>query len=177
MRATVVTAEAGCAKGVLHRHFKDFDDLLVELVHDHAGRVKTRGESLRAGTGTVAGNVTTALEALLTSVAVSILPLITFRDELRARLRQTWPTGLPILTEAAAQIAAYLAAEREVGRIAPDTDVDTLAAVLIGTGHLMYADRRADPPTAEAVHATIATALAGTERKGPGPKRPVPEEA
>ncbi|MEU0553097.1 TetR/AcrR family transcriptional regulator [Dactylosporangium sp. NPDC006015] len=161
LTSRTVTAEAGCAKGVLHRHFKDFDDLLVELVRDHAGRTMARGEALKAavGTGTVQDNVAEALEELFTSVAVAVVPLMTFRDELRARLRQTWPTSLPVLQEAADSIAAYLAAERGLGRIAPGADTDTLARMLIGTGHLLYADRRVAPPAAETVRATISAAL------------------
>jgi hypothetical protein len=39
----------------------------------------------------VAGNLTDALLALFGSVAVAIVGLITFRDDLRARLRQARP--------------------------------------------------------------------------------------
>jgi TRAP-type mannitol/chloroaromatic compound transport system substrate-binding protein len=60
-----------------------------------------------------ADNLTAALTALFSSVAVAIVPLVIFRDELRARLRQTWPAGVPVLMEAAAMIAAYLTAERD----------------------------------------------------------------
>ncbi|HXP54279.1 MAG TPA: TetR family transcriptional regulator, partial [Streptosporangiaceae bacterium] len=34
LTSRAVTTEAGCAKGVLHRHFADFDDFLAELVRD-----------------------------------------------------------------------------------------------------------------------------------------------
>src|SRR3954452_20717393 len=52
-----VTAEAGCAKGVLHRHFADFDAFLAELILDRIGRMDARTAALcaSAGTGTVAG--------------------------------------------------------------------------------------------------------------------------
>lgn len=46
-----------------------------------------------------------------------------------------------MLTEATAMIASYLTAERELGRIAPDADVDTLAPTLIGSAHLLFAGR------------------------------------
>ena len=71
---------------------------------------------------------------LFGSVAVAIVGLVTFRDELRARLRQARPAGVPVLAEAAAMIASYLTAERDLGRIAADADVDTLALTLIGAG-------------------------------------------
>jgi hypothetical protein len=58
-------------------------------------------------------------------------------------------------------LAAYLAAERDLGRIAADADTDTLAATLIEAVHLLFADPNATPPDAGAVHETVATALAG----------------
>src|SRR5580693_6755916 len=119
-----VTTEAGVAHGVLHRHFADFDAFLAELVLDRVERMDSQAAELReaAGTGTVAENLADALTALFGSVAVGIVALVTFRDELRARLRQTWPTGVPVLTEAVVMIASYLTAERDLGRIAADAD-------------------------------------------------------
>jgi AcrR family transcriptional regulator len=158
-----VTSEAGCATGVLHRHFDDFDAFLAEFVLDRIDRMAPQAAALRqaAGTGTVADNLTDALQALFGSVAVAIVPLVTFRDGLRARLRRAWPAGVPVLTQAATMIAAYLAAERDLGRIAADADVDTLAPTLIGAGHLLFADRHGTPPEAGAVRKMVTTVLAG----------------
>jgi beta-lactamase regulating signal transducer with metallopeptidase domain len=102
------------------------------------------------------------------SVAVAIVSLIIFRDDLRARLRRTRPTGIPLLTEAAAMIASYLAAERDLGRIAADADIDTLAPTLIGSGHLLFADRKGTPPEAEAVHKMVTTVIAAVVQEPPG---------
>jgi AcrR family transcriptional regulator len=158
-----VTTEAGCANGVLHRHFADFDAFLAEFVLDRVDRLVTQAAALResAGTGTVADNLAGALTAVFESVAVAIVALITFRDELRARLRQAWPTGVPVLTEAVVMIASYLAAERELGRIAADADIDTLAPTLIGAGHLLFADRTGAPPEARTVRKMVTTVIAG----------------
>jgi AcrR family transcriptional regulator len=163
LTSRAVTTEAGVAKGVLHRHFADFDAFLAEFVLDRIRRIHPQAADLRnaAGTGTVADNLTAALTALFSSVAVAIVPLVIFRDELRARLRQTWPAGVPVLTEAAAMIAAYLTAERDLDRIAADADVDTLAATLIGAVHLLFADQNGSPPEAGAVRRTVTTVLAG----------------
>src|SRR5690348_7382934 len=83
LTSRAVTTEAGCAKGVLHRHFADFDTFLAELVHDRVTRLELQSIALQtsAGTGTVPGNVTGALTESLTPVAVAIVALITFRDE------------------------------------------------------------------------------------------------
>ncbi|MFI2350214.1 TetR/AcrR family transcriptional regulator [Streptomyces sp. NPDC019443] len=163
LTSRAVTTEAGCAKGVLHRHFADFDAFLAELVLDRIGRIDNQAAALRnsAGTGTVADNLTGALTALFGSVAVAIVGLITSRDKLRAGLRQDRPAGVPVLTEATAMIASYLTAERELGRIAADADVDTLALMLIGTGHLLFAGREGTPPEAGAVRKVVTTVIAG----------------
>ncbi|MFF5210443.1 TetR/AcrR family transcriptional regulator [Streptosporangium sp. NPDC000396] len=165
LTSRAVTTEAGCAKGVLHRHFTDFDAFLAELVLDRIARLDRQATALResTGTGTVAGNLTGALMDLFGSVAVAIVSLITSRDELRARLRQARPTGVPVLAEATAMIVSYLTAERELGRIAADADVHTLAPTLIGAGHLLFADRKGTPPEAEAVRKVVTTVIAGVE--------------
>src|SRR3954464_12902681 len=108
LTSRAVTTEAGCAKGVLHRHFTDFDAFLSELVLNRIARINDQAATLRtsAGTGTVADNVARALTDLFGSIAVAIVGLIISRDDLRARLRQTTPTGIPLLTEATAMIAS-----------------------------------------------------------------------
>ena len=161
LTSRAVTAEAGCAKGVLHRHFADFDDFLAGLVRDRIARLGPRADALlqAAGTGTVTGNLTAELTGLFGSVAVAVVALITFRDDLRARLRETTPAGVPLLTEAAAMLAAYLAAERDLGRLTWDADVATLAPTLLGAGHLLFAGRDT-PPGPATVHRTVATVMA-----------------
>jgi AcrR family transcriptional regulator len=168
LTSRAVTAEAGVAKGVLHRHFADFDAFLAELVLDRIDRMASDAAALResAGTGTVAGNLTAALASLFESVAVAMVSLITFRDELRALLRETWPAGVPVLTEAVDMIATYLTAERELGRITADAEVDLLAPTLIGAAHLLYADRTGSPPQPDAVRRMVRAVLDGVLTEG-----------
>ncbi|ADI09725.1 putative transcriptional regulator, TetR family protein [Streptomyces bingchenggensis BCW-1] len=163
LTSRAVTTEAGCAKGVLHRHFADFDAFLAELVLDRIARLDHQAAALResAGTGSVADNLTRALMELFGSVAVAVVSLVISRDDLRARLRETRPTGIPLLTEAAGMVAGYLAAERDLGRIAADADLDTLAPTLIGAVHLLFADRKGTPPEADAVRKVVTTVIAG----------------
>jgi AcrR family transcriptional regulator len=170
LTSRAVTTEAGVAKGVLHRYFDDFDDFLAEFVLDRVHRMHPQAAALHesAGTGTVAGNLTDALTALFSSVAVAIVPLVTFRVALRVKLRRTWPAGVPVLTDAATMVAGYLTAERDLGRIAPDADVDTLAPMLIGTSHLLFADRTGGPPPeTDAVRRAVSTVIAGVVRESP----------
>ncbi|WP_431035303.1 TetR family transcriptional regulator [Streptomyces sp. P6-2-1] len=159
LTSRAVTDEAGCAKGVLHRHFADFDAFLAELVLARAAALEAETRALGAsvGTGTVAGNLTRALCGLFGPVPVAIIPLLTFRDELRARLRESDPRGgIAILAQATTGISAYLAAERARGRLAAGVDVDALTLSLVGGGHLLFADRDARPPTEEVVARFVA---------------------
>ena len=166
LTSRAVTSEAGYAKGVLHRHFADFDSFLAELVLDRTARLEEQAAALRdaAGTGTVAGNLTRAVSDLFESVAREILALVTSRHELLARLRPTTPTGLPVLSEATAMVAAYLVIERDRGRIAVDADVDVLAPMLIGAAHLLFAGRRDAPPESETVQRLVTGVVAGVLR-------------
>lgn len=163
LTSRAVTTEAGVAKGVLHRHFSDFDAFLLELVADRRARIDEEATQLhgQAGTRTVAENLTGGLMTLFSSVAVGIVALLIFRDDLRARLRATQPSGVPLLAEGVAMIASYLAAEQELGRIAAEADLDTLAATLIGTAHLLFADRAAST-TKESVLRVVTSLTTGS---------------
>ncbi|MFE7624189.1 TetR/AcrR family transcriptional regulator [Streptomyces sp. NPDC057509] len=166
LTSRAVTEEANCAKGVLHRHFTDFDAFLAELVLDRVRVIEDRTTTLRAavGTGSVVDNLAEALRDLFGPVTVAVVALITFRDGLRARLREGGLTGIPLLMQGAAMIAAYLTAEREAGRLAADADVDTLAPTLVGAGHLLFADRSSAPPQPAAIRKMVTTVISGTLR-------------
>lgn len=168
LTSRAVTTEAGCAKGVLHRHFADFDAFLADYVLDRVDRMDAHAAALRdaAGTGTVIDNLADAITALFGSVAVAIVALVSFRDEVRARLRDTWPAGIPVLTEAVILIEHYLTMERAHGRLAGDAPVEHLAPTLIGVGHLLYADRDS-VPDADTVRKMVTTVIGGHLSTGP----------
>jgi AcrR family transcriptional regulator len=162
LTSRAVTAEAGVAKGVLHRHFDDFDAFLVELVQDRIAAIEVQSAALQeaAGTGTVAGNLTWALTDVFGSVAVAMVGLLIFRDDLRAALRRAGLRGVPVAAQAAEMIRSYLAAERDLGRIAAGADVHALGLTLIGSAHMMLADRP-DVPDAAAVESLVTAVMAG----------------
>ncbi|CAM5587945.1 hypothetical protein SVIOM342S_09375 [Streptomyces violaceorubidus] len=117
---------------------------------DRAAQLETQALALRetVGTGTVADNLTNALTSLFGLVPVAIIPLVTFRDELRARLREAVPGGgIAILAQVASAVSAYLTDERARGRISADADIDSLTLSLVGGGHLLFADRDPGPPS------------------------------
>lgn len=162
LTSRAVTAEAGVAKGVLHRHFEDFDDFLAAFVVDRYEQLAPELTKLSdaVGRGAIVDNVTDLLTVLFGSVAVAIVPLIIFRDDLRARLRRTWPKGIPILNEASEILVDYLTAERDRGRLEPRADINALGLALIGGAHLLSADR-AEKPERATVRNAVTAVLAG----------------
>nr|WP_202538392.1 TetR/AcrR family transcriptional regulator [Streptomyces sp. SID8379] len=164
LTSRAVTDEAGCAKGVLHRHFADFDAFLCELILDRVEGIDARGAQLRAvaGSGSLVDHLTDALTGLFSPVALALVSLITFRDGLRARLRAAGRPGVTVLARATAVVVDYLGAERAAGRLSPGTDVDTLALSLVGTGHLLFAGRDDGPPQRAEVRRIVESVLAGS---------------
>jgi AcrR family transcriptional regulator len=157
-----LTSEAGVAKGVLHRHFDGFDDFLVEVVDRRAARIDEQARALlaSAGTSTVNDTLIDALVELFAPAVVSIIAIVTFQDGLRRRLLDAGASGIPLLSEACAMFAGYLGAERELGRIAADADVDALGIAVVGAGHLLFADTMAGPPSRERVARVVDAIIA-----------------
>jgi len=159
LTSRAVTAEARCAKGVLHRHFASFDDFLAGLAASHAARIGVQAAVLQdaAGTGSVAGNLTTALVSLSGAATLAVISHLISRDGLRARPRRA-SASAPLLRETEAMIASYLHAERELGRIAANADTDTLAFALTASAIVHWTSRDGAPPEPETIRKII-TAL------------------
>ena len=171
LTSRAVTAEAAVAKGVLHRHFTDFDAFLAELALDRVARIGAQAAALRAmaGRGTVAGNLAAALPDLFSPAILALIRLIIARDDLRVQLKAATGSRIPLISEATAMVADYLAAERGLGRVAADADIGTLAPTLIGAAHLLFTDADSTPEAA-AVARVVATVLAtvlATARRSP----------
>jgi AcrR family transcriptional regulator len=172
LTSRAVTTEAGVAKGVLHRHFADFDAFLADLIMDRIERIEREAAWLRdaAGIGSVVNNVTGALLDLFSSAALRIIALVAARDELRARVREARQRrqppagGVPLLAEGVAMIAGYLDLERQHGRIAEQADTGFLALTLIGSVHLLLAGQETALVDEEAVHRIVTSALSGAAR-------------
>lgn len=114
------------------------------------------------------GDRLTALTALLGPMPMAIVPLIAFHDELRVRLRCGRPGGgVAILAEVTTAISHYLADERDLGRIAGDTDIDSVTLSLVGGNHLLFADRDPDPPDSAAVHKLVTAVIADAVQRRP----------
>jgi AcrR family transcriptional regulator len=161
LTSRAVTTEAGCSKGVLYRYFPDFDTFLAELVEDRIAEVDEIALRLQdtVGEGAVVANLTAAVRELFGSVTVAIVALLISHDGLRSRIRQTRPAGVPLLSEATAAVASYLAAEQARGRVAGPADIEVLAPTLIGAVHLLYADRTGLPPDQQALGKVVAAVV------------------
>jgi AcrR family transcriptional regulator len=165
LTSRAVTAEAGVAKGVLHRHFADFDAFLTDLALDRIALIDRQAADLRAaaGTGTVTGNLAAALPALFDPAVLALIRLVIARDELRARLRAAAGSRIPLISESTALVAGYLTAERDRGRIAASADIGTLAPTLTGAAHLLFTDADGAPGPA-AVAGMVDTVLGAAAR-------------
>ncbi|WP_017593749.1 TetR family transcriptional regulator [Nocardiopsis potens] len=132
-----VTAEAGVAIGLLHRHFADFDAFLADYAVDRAFLISAEAAALpdRAGSGTVAGNLRDALLATPPTALLAPVRLLASRPELAERVRAILgerTAGLDAIESAA---AAYLAEEQRLGRLTPSADPGALALALVGVLH------------------------------------------
>ncbi|QKW07960.1 TetR/AcrR family transcriptional regulator [Streptomyces sp. NA04227] len=148
LTSRAITGEAGCAKGLLHAHFAGLDEFLAELVLDRFARTARQAEALpgRAGEGTVTENLVAVSQSLLTSTAPVITGLALTRADAAVRIREALAAGAPGFTALQDSIAAYLEAERRLGRIADGADVSALALALVGTVHHLRMTTWADAP-------------------------------
>jgi hypothetical protein len=79
----------------------------------------------------------------------------------------TTPTGVPVLAETTKMVAAYLTAERGLGRVAIQTDVDTLAVILVGGAHLLAAGSQRGPLTPDDLHDIVSITLQSVGQRQP----------
>jgi len=164
-----ITAEAGVANGVLHRHFPDLDAFLTEFAACRLAALADSAASLpsRAGHGSVVSNLTDATLALFGPGALALMNLVAARPDLRPAVEHAAAPAGGGISDAERQFAAYLDAEKELGRIAPGADTQTLAFTLIGAvHHLVLTNPAGLPDLPQRVRRIVAALTAGL---GPGP--------
>ena len=171
-----VTAEAGVANGVLHRHFRDLDEFLAAFTAARLAVIADGAAALpgRAGNGTVTGNLTEATVAIFGTSAQGLMSLVAAKPELgRALEHAAGDTGA--LGGIERHFAAYLDAEQKLGRIGPGADTETLAFTLLGTVHHLILTRRGDAPGLRAqVRRIVAALVAGMDAAALPPGEPGP---
>jgi AcrR family transcriptional regulator len=145
MRA--LAAEAGCAVGLPYKVFSDRHDLVAAVLRAEFTRLQTAGRDLvsRAGDGTVGANLAWFAELLLDSPAVALAPEVFADEALAEAFNETvQETGVgPSMFETA--YAAYLAAEKDAGRVRSDTDEQAFAFLLAGAIHNLVVSGEAYP--------------------------------
>lgn len=171
-----VTAEAGVANGVLHRHFRGLDDFLAAFVASRLSGIASGTAELpgRAGEGTVAGNLTQATMAVFGASAQALMSLVAAKPELGKVLEHDAQDtdGLGSIER---HFAAYLDAEKNLGRIGAAADTQTLAFTLLGTVHHLILTRRGDTPGLRSqVDKIVAVLVAGMNPEPPPPGKHAP---
>src|ERR1700753_1961348 len=76
LTSRAVTAEAGVAKGGLHRHLADFDAILAARARSVASGRQAADLRAAAGTGSVAGNLAAALSELFSPSVLALARLV-----------------------------------------------------------------------------------------------------
>ncbi|MEU3771958.1 TetR family transcriptional regulator [Streptomyces sp. NPDC032472] len=169
-----VTAEAGCAKGVLHTHFAGLDEFVAELVLDRFTRTADRAAALpaKAGTGTVTGNLLDLTSAVL-SLDPGVVGLAVTRPAAALRVREAWAAGAPGFDAIQASTETYLGAEQRLGRIGEGLDPEPVALALVATLHHLLMTTRPGAPYPQDRMKRLIHALVGsrTDDSGNRPRR------
>jgi AcrR family transcriptional regulator len=162
LTSRAITSEAGVAKGILHNHFTDLDAFLAAFVLDRFQLIAEEAAKLpsRAGAGTVVSNLTDAALSVFGPNALAIISLVLSRPALMLRLQQA-AVGAANLQTIEGTFAAYLDAEKQLGRIAANADTETLALTLVGTVHHLFLTGRASGPDLHSRARRIAAVLVG----------------
>ncbi|MBO4209677.1 TetR family transcriptional regulator [Micromonospora echinofusca] len=132
-----VTREAGVATGLLHAHFANFDDFLTGYAVDRSFQISGEVAGLpdRAGSGTVTGNLCTAVLATPLATLTALTRLTASRPELTAHVEAVLGSDVAGLRGIERAVAGYLAAEQRLGRMPAAADAGALATALVGVLH------------------------------------------
>ncbi|MFC1432110.1 TetR family transcriptional regulator [Streptacidiphilus sp. N1-3] len=163
LTSRAVTAEADCAKGLLHAHFAGLDEFVADLVLDRFARAARQAEQLsaRAGQDTVADNLLAVALTLLTSTSPTIAGVALTRPGASLRIRRALQDGAPGFGSIQDTVTRYLDAEQRLGRVAATADTGSLALALIGTTHhLLMTGYGADGPDLQRQLRDLVTTLA-----------------
>lgn len=171
LTSRAITDEAGCAKGILHNHFGDLDGFLAAFVVDRSRRIAEHAKQLESSAGqrTVVANLTDAFVTLFGPSALAISRLVTSRTSLLARVQQAQSTHQPVLHEVEAALAAYLDAEKKLGRITASTDTQMLAFTLLASAHHLFFTEGTRALDRRRVRRIVAALVAGLAPPNPAP--------
>ena len=163
-----VTREAGCATGLLHNHFGDFDDFLAEFIADRMRPVGASNETLRhrVGEGSVAANLVDFALSRFTPGMLYAVGFAVARPALFAKVRGARAAEGTPLPDAEKTLVEYLAAEQELGRLHANADPEALTLALIGAVHHLLLTQQAGTPGAERQIRRLADTLTSSDDSG-----------
>jgi AcrR family transcriptional regulator len=173
LNSRAITNQAGVAKGVLHNHFTDLDGFLAAFVLDRFRLLTEEAATLpaRAGKGTVVGNLTDTVLSVFGTNALALIGLVISRPSLMLRLQQSVAADTPNLQTIEDVFAAYLDAEKQLGRIAAAADTQTMALALVATVHHLFVTGRASGPDLRSrVRRIVAVLVADPAPGGSAPR-------
>jgi AcrR family transcriptional regulator len=141
-----IAREAGVSEGVLYNYFGDKRDLIVAAIrHRYDRLVEAFDEGVPTpGSATVEANLlslASAAQAMHDQLLPIIVGLLNEPDLLRRFMDEIHrePLGPQV------RIRAYLSAERDLGRLAPDVDVDATTMLLMGAAFVSALGRHLMP--------------------------------
>ena len=149
LTARAVTAEAGCATGVLYTHFRDLDGFLVELVLDRLRRVGEATTELdRSDLGDARATLVAVGTAILDRPMLAVARLVSGRADLFQRVGDAFATGAPGFPEIEARVARHLGELQRSGGVRDGADVAAAAVAFVAALHHYLLLPRAEPPEA-----------------------------
>jgi AcrR family transcriptional regulator len=163
LTSRAITDEAGTAKGLLYRHFKDLDTFLAAFVLDRIAQLTSTLSGLRqsAGTGSVVDNLTQAALAVRPRTS-SLIDLVRARWSIAAHLGRTaHEQHAGQLREIERIFSDYLDAERALGRLKPGTDTHALATALFGAVHQLALMPQSEDERDDQIRRVVRAVLAG----------------
>ena len=160
-----VTAEAGVSNGVLHRHFRDLDEFLASFAASRFQAIADAAAALpgRAGQGSVIANLTEAATTVFGPDAQALMSMVAVKPELGLTMEHATDSAGG-LGDIERHFAAYLDAEKTLGRIGSGADTEALAFTLLGTAHHLVLSRRSNAPDlTQQVRRIVAALMAGMD--------------
>ncbi|WP_431892101.1 TetR family transcriptional regulator [Micromonospora haikouensis] len=164
LTSRAVTREAGVATGLLFAHFANFDDFLVGYAVDRSFQIASAATGLtgRAGTGTVAGNLSETVLATPLLTVLAVTRLIACRPTLAARTEAVLGAGTAALRPLHRAVVEYLAAERRLGRTPAGADAEALTLAVVGVLHHVALTDGTDPAAESRIRRAVTALIDGS---------------
>ncbi|MCW3819220.1 TetR/AcrR family transcriptional regulator [Micromonospora sp. DR5-3] len=165
LTSRAVTREAGVATGLLFAHFANFDDFLVGYAVDRSFQIAGAAAGLpgRAGTGTVAANLSETVLATPLITVLAVTRLTASRPALAANIEAVLGNGTAALRPLERAVVEYLVAEQQLERIPAGADTEALALAVVGVLHHVALTDGTDPAADGRIRRTMTALIDGSQ--------------